>query len=102
MLTTIDLPVVSHVTRASVREPFLGMMLTLDALYPSVASEMEVRFAERSPIDQSRSAARPRLLDGLVGSSTAGRAALVPDWPLIQQEITVRLPTGQHGPQLGS
>jgi len=30
MLTTIDLPVVSHVTRASVREPFLGMMLTLD------------------------------------------------------------------------
>src|SRR5437773_1260069 len=28
MLTTIDLPVVSHVTRASVREPFLGMMLT--------------------------------------------------------------------------
>src|SRR5438094_7516127 len=29
MLTTIDLPVVSHVTRASAREPFLGMMLTL-------------------------------------------------------------------------
>ena len=31
MLTTIDLPVVAHVTRASAREPFLGMMLTLDA-----------------------------------------------------------------------
>src|SRR3954469_9560598 len=30
MLTTIDLPVVSHVTRASRTEPFLGMMLTLD------------------------------------------------------------------------
>src|SRR6267142_3776878 len=30
MLTTIDLPVVSHVTRASAAEPFLGMMLTLD------------------------------------------------------------------------
>ncbi len=27
MLTTVDLPVVAHVTRASVREPFLGMML---------------------------------------------------------------------------
>jgi hypothetical protein len=26
MLTTIDLPVVSHVTRASLREPFLGLM----------------------------------------------------------------------------
>ena len=31
MLTTIDLPVVSHVTRASGAEPFLGMMLTLVA-----------------------------------------------------------------------
>src|SRR5512133_2759176 len=30
MLTTIDLPVISHVTRASAREPFLGLMLTLD------------------------------------------------------------------------
>src|SRR3954467_9580847 len=30
MLTTIDPPVVSHVTGASAREPFLGMMLTLD------------------------------------------------------------------------
>src|SRR5580700_4703364 len=31
MLTTIDLPVVAHVTRASAREPFLGMMLTFEA-----------------------------------------------------------------------
>jgi len=31
MLTTIDLPVVSHVTQASVRKPFLGLLLTLDA-----------------------------------------------------------------------
>jgi AraC-type transcriptional regulator N-terminus len=30
MLTTIHLPVVSHMTRASAREPFLGMMLTLN------------------------------------------------------------------------
>jgi hypothetical protein len=30
MLTTIDLPVISHVTRATAREPFLGLMLTLD------------------------------------------------------------------------
>jgi len=33
MVTTIDLPVVSHVTRASAREPFLGMMLTLDVRF---------------------------------------------------------------------
>ena len=31
MLTTIDLPVVSHVTQASIRKPFLGLLLTLDA-----------------------------------------------------------------------
>src|SRR5437899_2718427 len=42
MLTTIDLPVVSHVTRASVQEPFLGMMLTLDVRsIVQMASEMD-------------------------------------------------------------
>src|SRR5881396_4250609 len=42
MLTTIDLPVVSHVTRASVREPFLGMMLTLDVrAIVQLSSEMD-------------------------------------------------------------
>src|SRR5687767_13036693 len=30
MLTTIDLPVVSHVLEATSRAPFLGMMLTLE------------------------------------------------------------------------
>ena len=42
MLTTIDLPVISHVTRASTSEPFLGMMLTLDARsILQIASEMD-------------------------------------------------------------
>src|SRR5881396_487002 len=42
MLTTIDLPVVSHVTRASAREPFLGMMLTLDVrAIVQLSSEMD-------------------------------------------------------------
>src|SRR5713101_6550355 len=42
MLTTIDLPVISHVTRASVREPFLGMMLTLDVrAIVQIASDMD-------------------------------------------------------------
>jgi AraC-type transcriptional regulator N-terminus len=30
MLTSIDLPVISHVTRASIQEPLLGLMLKLD------------------------------------------------------------------------
>ena len=43
MLTTIDLPVVSHVTQASVRKPFLGLLLTLDARHIlQLASEMEL------------------------------------------------------------
>src|SRR5712691_9083453 len=43
MLTTIDLPVISHVTRASTREPFLGMMMTLDARsVMQMASEMDL------------------------------------------------------------
>jgi len=43
MLTTIDLPVVSHVRRASAAEPFLGMMLTLDVRsIVQMASEMDV------------------------------------------------------------
>src|SRR6058998_2508239 len=48
MLTTIDLPVVSHVTRASVREPFLGMMLTLDVRFiVQIASEMDLPRSRR-------------------------------------------------------
>lgn len=31
MLTSIELPVISHVTRASSQEPLLGLMLTLDS-----------------------------------------------------------------------
>ena len=42
MLTTIDIPVISHVTRASVTEPFLGMMLTLDVRsIVTLASELD-------------------------------------------------------------
>src|SRR5438093_11720779 len=55
MLTTIDLPVVSHVTRASVREPFLGMMLTLDVhAIVQIASEMDVPRSRRNDIYGSK------------------------------------------------
>src|SRR5687768_1384494 len=62
MLTTIDLPVVSHVTRASSREPFLGLMLTLDVRsILQMASEMDapsVPTRRRSTIDLVRSTGR--------------------------------------------
>jgi AraC-like DNA-binding protein len=105
MLTTIDLPVVSHVTRASVREPFLGMMLTLDVrAIVQIASEMDVPRSRRNDVYASISfkALDAALLDALIRLVTLlDEPALVPRLgPLIQQEITIRLLTGPHSPQL--
>src|SRR6266487_1107324 len=69
MLTTIDLPVVSHVTRASVREPFLGMMLTLDVRFiVQIASEMDVPRSRRDDVHGSISfkTLDAALLDALI------------------------------------
>jgi len=105
MLTTIDLPVVSHVTRASVAEPFLGMMLTLDVRsIVQMASEVDeprprgenaYRSISFEPLDAA-------LLDPLVRLVNLLREpALIPRLaPLVQQEITIRLLTGPHGSQL--
>ena len=105
VLTTIDLPVVSHVTQASAREPFLGMVLTLDARsVVQVASEMDVPPRRRE--DASRSITFETLdadlLDALVRLvGLLGEPALVARLaPLVQQEITIRLLAGPHGPQL--
>src|SRR5439155_13134641 len=105
MLTTIDLPVVSHVTRASVREPFLGMMLTLDVrAIVQIASEMDLPRSRRDDVAGSISfkALDAALLDALIRLVTLlDEPALVPSVaPLIHQEITIRLLTGSHGSQL--
>jgi AraC-like DNA-binding protein len=105
MLTTIDLPVVSHVTRASSREPFLGLMLTLDVRsILQIASEMDAPRARRDDAQRSISfeTMDATLLDALTRLvNLLDEPALVPRLaPLIQQEITVRLLTGPHGPQL--
>jgi AraC-like DNA-binding protein len=105
MLTTIDLPVVSHVTQASVRKPFLGLLLTLDPRQiVQMASELDL------PPPSRERAFRPvsiekldeALLDALIRLvELLEEPALVPQLaPLIQQEITIRLLTGRYGPQL--
>jgi len=69
MLTTIDLPVVSHVTRASAREPFLGLMLTLDVRsILQMASEIDAPWSRRDDAHRSISfeALDATLLDALV------------------------------------
>src|SRR2546427_3957814 len=105
MLTTIDLPVVSHVTRASVREPFLGMMLTLDVRsIVQLASEMDVPRPRRDDAYRSISfeALDAALLDALVRLVTLlAEPPLIPRLALlIQQEVAIRLLIGPHGPQL--
>src|SRR4029453_222903 len=105
MLTTIDLPVVSHVTRASGAEPFLGMMLTLDVRsIVQMASEMDEPRARREEASRSISfeVLDADLLDALVRLvKLLGQPALVPGLaPLIQQEVILRLLIGPHGPQL--
>lgn len=105
MLTTIDLPVVSHVTRASAAEPFLGMMLTLDVRsVVQLSSEMDEPHSRRQGAYRSISfeALDAALLDALVRLvKLLDEPALVPRLaPLIKQEITIRLLTGLHGPEL--
>jgi len=105
MLTTIDSPVVSHVTRASLQEPFLGLMLTLDPRQiMQLASEMELPQLSRGRVHQSISVeplddalvdALVRLIELLDEPHLVSALA-----PLIQQEITLRLLVGAHGAQL--
>ena len=105
MLTTIDLPVLAHVIQASMREPFLGLMLTLDVrTIMQIASEMELPLPEKaSPcqpvtiekLDAALADALIRLVNLLDEPALVSKLA-----PLIQQEITIRLLTGSHGPQL--
>ena len=105
MLTTIDQPVVSHVRRASLREPFLGLMLTLDTRHiTQLAAEMEIarRAHERAYPSISVEALDESMVDALVRLiAVLDEPILVSTLaPLIQQEIAIRLLAGPHGAQL--
>ncbi|AVJ17663.1 AraC family transcriptional regulator [Serratia rhizosphaerae] len=105
MLTTIDLPVVSHVTQASQDEPFLGLVLTFDprtvvqtaALMPSAKPVRETLLNPLSvePLDEGVTGALQRLIKLLAEPDLIGPIA-----PLIVQEIIIRLLASNHGPQL--
>ncbi len=105
MLTTIDLPVISHVTQATEQEPLLGLMLTLESReIVQIAAEMQLAPLSRHAARQSISIETldERLLDALVRllrlldePELAPRLA-----PLIRQEIIIRLLVGPHREQL--
>jgi len=105
MLTTVDSPVVSHVTRASAREPFLGLFLTLDTrLITQLASEVELQPRKRERACRSISV---ELLEGALVDALVRLVGLLKEplllqtlSPLIQQEITARMLVGPHGSYL--
>jgi AraC-like DNA-binding protein len=105
MLTTIDLPVISHVAQASVREPFLGLMLTLDRRQiVQIAADMQLALSGRQvayrpisieTLEKALLDALLRLVELLDEPELLANLA-----PLIQKEIVIRLLAGPHGPQL--
>ncbi|CAI2793364.1 L-rhamnose operon regulatory protein rhaS [Serratia ficaria] len=105
MLTTIDLPVLSHVTQASQSEPFLGLVLTLDpravvqtaAIMPSAkpARETPLNPLSVEPLDEGLTDALLRLVRLLAEPDLLAQLE-----PLIQQEIIIRLLASNHGSQL--
>lgn len=105
MLTPIDLPIVAHVTRATRREPYLGLLLRLDVR--SIALALSAMNLSRSDEDSTSSAISierldPPLLEALLRLiGVLDDPQLLPYLaPLIQQEITFRLLQGRHGSHL--
>lgn len=105
MLTTLDVPVISHVTRATLRKPFLAMLLALDAyLIAQTAAEMEL---PRPPREQCYRPISIERVDADLADCLLRLILLLdePDLaphlaPLVRKEIVVRLLSGPHGPHL--
>ena len=105
LLTTADLPVVTHITRASAAEPFMGLMLRLD---PRTVVQTAAEMALPQPGKDSsyRAMSLGDLDPTLLGAVTRlvallDEPRLLPQLaPLLQREILVRLLAGRHGPQL--
>lgn len=105
LLTTIDLPVSYHTTRATATEPYLGIMLNFDRnLITQVASKIE---AERPGKNEALEPIWIQRLDAPVLDAFHRLISLL-DEPvvnpqiaaLIQQEIIIRLLTGTHAAYL--
>ena len=105
LITTVDLPVISYVTRGSTAEPYLGMRLELDARsIAQVAAEME--FAAPLRVGTTRALSVVTLDEGLQDAlmrliGLLAQPHLIPHLaPLILQEIVIRLLNGEHGSNL--
>ena len=105
LLTTVDLPVSYHITRATATEPYLGIMLKFDRnLITQVASKME---AKRPGKKEALEPIWIQRLDAPVLDafhrfiSLLDEPVVIPQLAaLIQQEIIIRLLTGPHAAYL--
>ena len=105
LVTSVDLPVVTYVTRASAAEPYLGLWLKLDArAIGQIAATMDFAAPLTATSSLGMSIVTPDagLRRALIQLLRLFREPqLVPlVAPLVQQEIIVRLLTGAHGPML--
>lgn len=105
LLTTVDLPVLAQITGADPAEPFLGLMLKLDArqiVQLSAQIDLPPLPRDQVPGAISLSPLEPALLDALIRLFRLfGEPQLCASLaPLIQQEIMVRLLCSPHGPYL--
>jgi AraC-like DNA-binding protein len=105
LVTSVDLPVTSYVTRASRTEPYLGIRLELDGrTIAQIAAEMD--FSAPLKTATSRAISVVTLDDGVLNALTRlvrllDEPHLIPlVGPLIEQEIIIRLLRGEHGPML--
>ena len=103
LLTTVDLPVVSNVTRATPAAPFLGLLLTIDhRTIVQLAAEMELAQPARKECSYralSIGEIESPVLDALIRLvRLLDEPKLIPQVaPLIQREIAVRLLAGGYG-----
>lgn len=106
VLTTIDLPVVSHISEASVAKPYLGLLLTLNpSLIAQISAEMDFPATRKA---ESRRALSCQQLDAGLHDAICRLAASLKESPalrsqiapLIQREICVRLLASDHGANL--
>ncbi|MGE8598198.1 MAG: AraC family transcriptional regulator N-terminal domain-containing protein [Acinetobacter calcoaceticus] len=105
LINTIDLPVVSYVTQATITEPYLGLRLDLDAnLIVQIATEMNASRIYKGGASRAMSviALDDGLLDALMRLikllNEPNKIPFIA--PLIQREIIIRLLDGEHGPML--
>jgi AraC-like DNA-binding protein len=105
LLTTVELPVVSHIREASTEQPYLSVRLQLDPTLagsvlvetelPSPRGAGEVKAIDVSPLDASLLDAVLRLIRLLDSPADARVLA-----PLVTREIVYRLLVGAQGARL--